>query len=127
MKRLRRILSGDFRKNEHTLFLEFAKEEKELASQLGAHDVIAFVSQTKTQIVFVHGFDQIKNDAGAVKTVLHSEKYRITDGVWNPYMLANYAKAVGIQLTNIRLFEEHFGYLVNGKPVTARSSLRSVG
>jgi hypothetical protein len=127
MMRLRRILSADFRKSEHTLYMEFAKEEKALAEQLGAHDVIAFVSHGKSIIVFVHGFDRLKDDVGMTKTILHSEKYRLTDGVWDPYMIANYAHAVGIQLTNLRLFEEHFGYLVNGKPIGSRGQLRSVG
>jgi hypothetical protein len=130
MMRLRRVIGPvDFRKSEHTNYLEWAKERdnRDLAAQLGQHDVIALISTGRTQIVFVHGFDQLKNEDGAVRHVLHSQRLRITDGRWDPYMIANYARSVGITLTGLRYFEEHFGYLINGKPIGGRSTLRAVG
>jgi hypothetical protein len=130
MMRLRRVVGPvDFRKSEHTNYLEWAKERenRDLAGQLGQHDVIAFVSSGKSQIVFIRGFDQLKNDEGAVRQVLYSQRLRITDGRWDPYMIVNYARMVGINLTGLRSFEEHFGYLISGKPIGGHATLRAVG
>ncbi len=126
MMRLRKVLWGEFCKSERTLFEEWSAKNKALSSQLGPNDVIAFVSMLRSQIIFVWGFDEFKDDVGASKTVLQSRKYRMIDDEWDPACIALYAKKVGIHLTNFALFEDHFGYRVNGRPVSSHGQLRAV-
>ncbi len=59
--------------------------------------------------MFVHGFKQIEGkQLGIRRTVIFSQKLRMLDGSWNPYMLGNYATQVGLELVGIKFFQDHF-------------------
>jgi hypothetical protein len=114
LMRLKYIAQADFRKNEHTNFLEHhvikrgKKVEKRIALKPG--EVACLVAASGKQIVFVYNPDRVMNGDGEDEcNVLHSERLRLTaGGRWDPLMLGNYAAQVGIQLEGIRLFQQHY-------------------
>jgi hypothetical protein len=115
--RLRLVSTADFRKSEHTNFTALAGKH---AIKLGKHDVVAFWSQSKNQLVFVYATDEVEVRPGIKKKVLRSERLRLENGQsWNPLMLANYASQVGIKLDGLKTFEDHYAKL-------ARDSMKAV-
>lgn len=111
--RLKLVRTADFRKNEETLLAEVQAEAENM--RFGPRDCVLLVSTSGKIIKFVFGFleHSMVNAAGreiaSRKTrVLPSRTYRITDGgIWNPYMLANYAAEIGISLPQLKKFEAH--------------------
>ncbi len=101
-----------FGKSELTNFLEVLGKHPEFADEksaakLKADDVVLLVSKTGNQLAFIHGFDQFEK-----KAVLRSTRLRISGGVpWNPLMLVNYAREVGLSITGIKAFEDHVSAL----------------
>lgn len=100
--RLRYVETVDFRKSELTSWLEIAKRRPELARKLKSGDVVTLASMSGDQLVFLHGFLEIDG-----KQVLSSTRLRLRNGRWNPLMLANYAKEVGLPLAGLKTYEEH--------------------
>jgi len=106
--RLRYVLTCHFGKSELTNFMavlqkhpEFGKADSKYS--LKATDVVLLIAMSGNQLVFLHGFDEFED-----KKVLRSTRFRISGGArWNPLMLANYAKSVGITLTGLAEYEEH--------------------
>lgn len=111
--RLRYIMRGDFRKSEETLNNEAMKEIRDL--KLGKNDAICMLSSSGKVMRFVFGFledDMIDARGNIVQDkrtkILPSRQYRITQhGTFNPLMLANYAEAMGLELTEIKRFESY--------------------
>lgn len=97
-----------FGKSELTNFLAVLQKHPEFASdkspaRLKSDDVVLLVSKTGNQLAFIHGFDAFEK-----KTVLRSTRLRISGGAtWNPLMLVNYAREVGLPITGIKAFEDH--------------------
>lgn len=105
--RLKYIETVDFRKSEATNFFEQSKKQK---WSLKSGEVVCFVSGRGNQIVFVHPAE-VNDFVGSAKArgmIIRSERLRLTSGSWNPLMLANYAKEMGIELEGIKRFEEHY-------------------
>jgi hypothetical protein len=95
---LRSVEIADFRHNEvSNLVLSM---EKGLTLRHADH-VVLFVSRKGDQLVFVHGPGFVSSPRG-VRRVFHSEKLRLESGRWNPMMLADYARQVGISLVGAR-------------------------
>ncbi len=113
--RLRYVHPCHFGKSELTNFLAVLAKHPEFAVADGKHrlkpdDVVLLVALSGNQLVFLHGFDTyIDAEAnGAERKVLRSTRFRLPNGMhWNPLMLANYAKSVGIPLTGLAEYEEH--------------------
>lgn len=101
--RLRRVLEGDFRWNEASLYREFTKKEQALAASFKEDDAVCFVSKTGTQILFVYRVREVEG-----REVLTSVRLRLPSGTWNPLLLQNYAAEVGLHLVGHKFFEEHF-------------------
>lgn len=114
--RLRYIETVSFGRSELTNFLEMLQRRPEFArgkSQLGKDDVVVLVSLQGNQLIFVAGFHVIEYAArpGVKKRqvhVLRSTRLRLPGGTrWNPLMLADYAKQVGIELKGLEMYEEY--------------------
>jgi hypothetical protein len=76
--------------------------------KLKPDDVVLLVAMSGNQLVFVHGFDAWKDAREVVYKTLRSTRFRLAGNQsWNPLMLANYAKSVGITLTGLAEYEEH--------------------
>ena len=105
--RIRYIETADFRRCDLSLFQLFYQNHMLLTQSLKKDDVVVFVSKKGNQLLFVHGFVHID-----LRTALVSTRYRLTSGTWNPLMLANYAKAAGLKIQGLKLFEEHYKELV---------------
>lgn len=110
--KLKFIYRADFRKSEETLLNEAMKEVKHL--DLGPHDCILLMSGNGKIMRFVFGFleheavNKLGKPMNQITKVLPSRTYRICDhGTWNPYMLANYAAEIGIELAHLKKLEAH--------------------
>ena len=72
-------------------------------------DVVLLVSKMGNQLVFLHGFDMIN-----ATQVLRSTRLRIDGGArWNPLMLVNYARQVGLVITGLQAYEAHVRALLH--------------
>jgi hypothetical protein len=75
--------------------------------RLGQGDVIAFLSGSRDQLVFVSPpYEHLTN--GRTVKLYASRRLRISSGSWNPLMLENYAQEVGLSLVGLKTFEEHY-------------------
>jgi len=105
--RLKYIGRADFRKSELTNYVELN------CRSLKADEVACLVSSTGQQIVFVYALESVsrvlKRGDEVESLVLRSVRLRLTNGGrWDPMMLGNYAKEVGLHLEGIKLFETHY-------------------
>lgn len=111
--RLRFVHTCHFGKNELTNFLAVLAKHPEFGSpdskfRLKSDDVVLLVAMSGNQLVFVHGFDTWADDREVTYKTLRSTRFRLASKqAWNPLMLANYAKSVGITLTGLAEYEEH--------------------
>ena len=107
--RLKAIIpDADFRKSEWTLYNDYAKS-RAYAGPLKKGEALLFLSKSKNQLIWfmrnpttVEGFNEIHQN------VVDSRRWRVTSGVFHPFMLANYAEEVDIDLVGIKRFEEIF-------------------
>lgn len=98
----------DFRKSEVTLFQEFQRDPKfKDISALQTSETFLFVSCRHDQLVWLMNVGQYTNN-GRDAWIVDSRKWRIRGGTWNPLMLGDYAKAVGIELVGIRMFADAY-------------------
>lgn len=110
--RLRFVQTCHFGKSELTNFMAVLAKHPEFGNpdskfKLKRDDVVLLVAMSGNQLVFLHGFDTFEIDA-VEKKVLRSTRFRLPGGAsWNPLMLANYAKSVGIPLAGLAEYEEH--------------------
>lgn len=104
--RLRLVVTVDFRKSELTHLRDLQRLRPHLFDVkhgLRREDVILLVSTTGNQLVFVHNFDHETKPP-----VVRSVRLRLTTQTpWNPLMLAEYARRVGLRLEGVKAFEEH--------------------
>lgn len=127
--RLRYVqMESDFRQSEQTHLLELRKRERRLVDGLKAKDVVAFVSRKQNQILFVQATRTVRDTArGTDVKVIASVRWRLPDGgTWHPLMLGNYARAVGIHLEGVRLFEEHYRELLDRADAEVKAVVTSV-
>jgi hypothetical protein len=109
--RLRHVATVDFRRSELSNYEDVVREHAQL-SKLGKDDVVLFLSRSRDQLIFVHGFSQVEGGTGK-SVFIRSVRLRMVRGAsWNPLMVVNYAKQVGIQLKGLKTFEEHYKDLV---------------
>lgn len=112
--RLKHVEKVSFRASEHTNWLRFARQNLEVARSLKGSDVVCFLSQTENQLVFIHGFDAWVDEGGRTVQVLSTRRLRISTR-WNPLMLANYARQVGLELEGLKRFEDFYKSLGEAK------------
>ncbi len=113
--RLRFVYTCHFGKSEATNFAEVVAKHPEFVNadskfRLKSDDVVLLVAKSENQLIFVHGFEAFADskDATQLFKVLRSTRFRLAgSGRWNPLMLANYAKSVGIVLHGLAEYEEH--------------------
>lgn len=108
--RLRAIRYGcDFRKNEVTLMQECLSDRK--FKQLGSlinGEVVLLVSRTENQLIWLFASPELTDQHGEPLAVIDSRRARLPRSGWNPQLLGNYAKAVGIELAGIQNFEHAY-------------------
>jgi hypothetical protein len=108
--RLRYVQVVDFRRSEATNFEEFAKKEKELLKTFRGNDCVLFVSEAGSQLVFVYGInhvdEEMKNGFKVDRQIVASSRLRLLNGRWSPTLLRHYAESVGLDLVNVRSFDE---------------------
>jgi len=111
--RLRYVATCHFGKSELTNWLEILAKHPEFGVAgnklaLKANDVVLLVSKQGNQLVFLHGFNAFEE-----RRVLRSTRFRIEGGgSWNPLMLVNYAKSVGLEISGLKTYEDHINELL---------------
>lgn len=91
-----------FGRSEHTNFITVRRA---LKLSLKKNEVVCLVSKSGNQLCFVYGIEQ----SVGMPPVLRSVRLRLTTGArWNPMMLANYARNVGLTLDGVKFFEEYY-------------------
>lgn len=88
-----------FRLSERTSFDHIVK--RGLRFSLRHDEVVVLLSQTEDQLVFVSGYMPL--DDGA--KVLTSRRMRLTKGTWDVLRLKEYAKNVGLHVTDWSVLE----------------------
>ena len=100
----------DMRKSPETTYAEL-KKKKELPA-LRKGDGILLINKARTMMQFVFPpveFDTFNHVERAVSVnISASQRFKIKGSTWSPYMLANYASEVGIDLVGHKRFEWHF-------------------
>lgn len=118
--RLRKIVQTSFNKSEMTNFDETyfkSAANRKLIDELGKDDCICLLSVGQDNLIFVKGYvAAYERNSGRSWMVLGSRRVRIRRGKglsdqFEPLMLANYAKTVGIELIGLPLFEEYLKHL----------------
>ena len=116
--RIRCVVEGDFRWSEYGVWLKYVNEKKNgkyanraLLRTLGVNDVIAFVSKTGNQVLFIHGFQDLENAKGEIRMMLPSKRHRIIDGTWDYRMLVDYAEKEGIKIVGLPAFRDYFSHV----------------
>ena len=103
--RLVEIVEANFRKSELTNFNSLPVTRR---TSLHPGDAICFVSRTGNQLVFVHKPIQLASGRkSGARDVVYSTRLRLTQGTWEPTMLANYAASVGLTLVGLKRFEQY--------------------
>ena len=105
--RLKAIVPNtDFRKSEATIINGF-KRSRSYPGDLNSGEAFLFLSKTGNQLLwFFNNGAEIEGFMQRVIQIIDSRKWRVTGGIWHPFMLANYAEEAGIELVGIRRFEE---------------------
>ena len=104
--RLRAVQYENFCYSEATLWEEWQRKNRHL--RLGPGDAVCFISLTENQILFVYKpmLLRTKDDSKSI-VALQSRRLRLFSGHWHPWMLANYAAQVNLEL-NLKSFEDHY-------------------
>lgn len=88
------------------------KTEPQFHRTLKTDDVVCFLSKRRNQIAFVWNLDLYGINKGKRVEITRCVRLRLSQGTWNPLMLANYAERVGLTLTGLARFEDHMKHLV---------------
>jgi hypothetical protein len=96
----------DFRSSEKTNFEEFKKSSR-YPGDLKKNETFLFISKGGEQLLWILNVKELPG-VGKTRQVIDSRKWRIDGGAWNPMMLKNYAKLVGLDLVGLKSFEETY-------------------
>jgi len=107
---LRGVVEVSFTRSEATNLARY-KLLGQYPGDLEAGEAFLFIAKGGNQIIFIlrspvtfKGTD--KKGQEKVQTILDSRRLRLDGGTWSPYMLQNYAEAVGLKLVGIKTFEQ---------------------
>ncbi len=108
--KLRHVAVENFGRTEYTMWNRLAKRVRD---NIQEGEVVCFVAGLGNQLAFVWKpveVGQYKTRAGktVAREICVSSRMRLTSRGWNPLMLANYARKVGIELEGLTLFEDHY-------------------
>jgi len=103
--RLKGVVQCSFIRSEVTN-LALYEQEGHFPGELGEGEAFLFISKQGNQVIFVFR-DPLNFDvSGKIRNVTDSRRLRLESGTWSPYMLQNYAEAVGLHLVGIKRFEQ---------------------
>lgn len=81
---------------------------------LAVGEAFLFIAKGNDQVLFVFADHEVMF-GDTPRRVTDSRKLRLGAGTWSPYMLQNYANAVGLNLQGIKRFEEVYAERKKGK------------
>jgi hypothetical protein len=106
--RLKHIVQDvDFRHTELDTYEQF-RRSKSFTGDPKPGEAILFVSRSGNQLCWIMHYETGVLVQKTYRARIQTLRMRVSGGYWNPLMLANYAKQVGIELIGIKLFEETY-------------------
>lgn len=107
--RLKQIIRDvDFRKTELQNYEDHRKDKKRFDGDPKPGEAILFVSTSGNQLAWILRYDEAVRVQKTDRRRIQSLRMRLSGGYWNPLMLANYARDIGLELQGIKLFEETY-------------------
>ncbi len=103
--RLKGVVECSFARSEVSNLNLFRKLDH-FPGELGKGEAFLFISKGGNQVIFVFRDPIDFVEKGKVRSVTDSRRLRLDGGSWSPYMLQNYAEAVGLHLAGIKRFEQ---------------------
>lgn len=110
--RLKGVITCSFVRSEATN-LDLYRKSGHYPGPLKNGEAFLFISKSGNQIIFIFKSISLevagqhrRGDGTTNRTVIDSRKLRLDGGTWHPYMLQNYANAVGIDLIGLKRFEQ---------------------
>lgn len=98
-KRLIFVAFCDFRRSELSNYLTAIKKYRKLESG----EVMLFISFSKNQLIWI-----LKDTTINGIKMIDSRRWRLdSHSTWNPIMITNYARKVGITLLGLKEFEDY--------------------
>jgi hypothetical protein len=113
--RIRAIHRVPFHKSEARLLKDFELAFPEIAKTMTPQDVVVFVSCKGDQLLFVHDYVKVKRSGdkpGEERSVVKSSRHRLLHGTWDPLLLRTYAKEAGLDVRNLKEYENHYRRLL---------------
>ena len=89
-----------FRLSEQTSFDHIAAQDRRFS--LRHDEIVVLLSQTEDQLVFVSGYTPLEDGA----RVLTSRRLRLTKGTWDVLRLKEYARHVGLYVSDWSVLEK---------------------
>ena len=109
---LKGIITCSFGRSEATN-LDLYRKSKGFPGELKAGEAFLFISRGLNQVIFIFEYAEVEVDnehdlpgGDNFRSVLDSRRLRLGGGTWHPYMLQNYANAVGLNLEGIRTLQQ---------------------
>lgn len=96
----------DFRSSEMSNYDHLVKK-KHFAGPPGKREVYLMVSKSGDQLLWILNVNTIGRN-GNGREVFDTRRWRLRRGSWAPYMLENYANAVGLSLVGFKRFEDSY-------------------
>jgi hypothetical protein len=119
--RLRGVVTCSFARSEATN-LRLYKKAGHFPGDLKRGEAYLFISKGGNQVIFVFrpitldvNVPHRAGDGTKTRSVIDSRRLRLDGGTWHPYMLQNYANAVGIELIGFKRFEEVHDRMMTAK------------
>lgn len=108
-----------FRLSEQTSFDHIIRQS--LRFSIRHDEVVVLLSQTEDQLIFVSGYTPL--DDGA--KVLASRRLRLTKGTWDVLRLKEYARSVGLHVTDWSVLEKSMRKAHRVVAAAARRALKA--
>jgi len=103
--RLKGAVRCSFGRSEATN-LKLYKSALHYPGDLREGEAFLFISKTGDQVIFI--FKERTFARGGRASVIDSRRLRLSWGTWDPYMLQQYAHAVGLLLIGVKAFSPKF-------------------
>ena len=103
--RLKGVVRCSFQRSEITN-LYWYQGDPSYPGDLEPGEAFLFLSKMGNQVIFMFHEPVSYEQGGRIRRVTDSRRLRLDSGTWSPYMLQDYAEAVGLHLVGIKRFEQ---------------------
>jgi len=115
--RLKGVIQCSFQRSEATNLALF-RQEGHYPGDLDTGEAFLFIAKGGNQVIFIFCEPLTFQDGSKTRRITDSRRLRLDGGSWSPYMLQNYAEAVGLHLVGIKRFEQVHDEMAKAKRET---------